>query len=84
MQGISNSVRIVTMYNCCSSPQFILQGPMNLTEMWGKFQELSHSFISRYVAYHNFRSKGWVVKTGIKYGADFGNEAFSSFRILLG
>jgi len=53
---------------------------MNLTEMWQRFQELSPSFISRYVAYHNFRSKGWVVKTGIKYGADFGNTVFSSFR----
>ena len=31
-------------------------------------------FLSRYVAYHFYRTeKDWVVKTGIKFGTDFGN-----------
>ncbi|KAG0054982.1 tRNA splicing endonuclease subunit sen2 [Gryganskiella cystojenkinii] len=28
-------------------------------------------FIVRYVAYHYFRSQGWIVKDGLKYGTDF-------------
>ncbi|KAF9163082.1 tRNA splicing endonuclease subunit sen2 [Actinomortierella ambigua] len=28
-------------------------------------------FVVRYVAYHHFRSHGWVVKDGLKYGVDF-------------
>ncbi|KAF9978307.1 tRNA splicing endonuclease subunit sen2 [Actinomortierella ambigua] len=28
-------------------------------------------FTIRYVAYHHFRSHGWVVKDGLKYGVDF-------------
>ncbi|KAG0253381.1 tRNA splicing endonuclease subunit sen2 [Mortierella polycephala] len=31
----------------------------------------SNPFIVRYVAYHYYRSKGWVVKDGLKYGTDF-------------
>ncbi|KAF9926422.1 hypothetical protein FBU30_003987 [Linnemannia zychae] len=36
-------------------------------------QEISpdNSFIIRYVAYHHYRSLGWVVKDGLKYGTDF-------------
>jgi len=46
-------------------------GPMSLSSMWRKFSQLSRSFVSRYVVYHNLRSKGWVPKSGIKYGEDF-------------
>ncbi|KAG0023670.1 hypothetical protein BGZ80_008584 [Entomortierella chlamydospora] len=28
-------------------------------------------FIVRYVVYHYYRSQGWIVKDGLKYGADF-------------
>ncbi|KAF9185039.1 tRNA splicing endonuclease subunit sen2 [Haplosporangium sp. Z 767] len=31
----------------------------------------SNPFIVRYVAYHYYRSKGWVVKDGLIYGTDF-------------
>lgn len=44
---------------------------MNLTKMWRRFMEKEKNFISLYAAYHHFRSKGWVVRTGIKYGVDF-------------
>ncbi|KAF9429992.1 tRNA splicing endonuclease subunit sen2 [Podila epigama] len=33
--------------------------------------EPDNPFIVRYVAYHYFRSQGWVVKDGLKYGTDF-------------
>ncbi|ODV63835.1 tRNA splicing endonuclease subunit SEN2 ASCRUDRAFT_73602 [Ascoidea rubescens DSM 1968] len=28
-------------------------------------------FIMKYVVYHNYRSKGWCVRSGIKFGCDF-------------
>jgi len=45
---------------------------MDLDKMWRAFSRLSPKFPEHYVAYHNFRSKGWVPKTGLKYGTDFG------------
>ncbi|XP_061187244.1 tRNA-splicing endonuclease subunit Sen2-like [Saccostrea echinata] len=44
---------------------------LNLSEMWGIFCQRQNRFVSLYVAYHYFRSKGWVPKTGLKFGADF-------------
>jgi len=43
---------------------------MSLSEMWHTFCEAKQEFISNYIAYHYFRSKGWVPKLGIKYGTD--------------
>ena len=31
-------------------------------------------FIERYVAFQHFRSKGWIVKSGLRHGADFGEQ----------
>ncbi|KAF9353077.1 tRNA splicing endonuclease subunit sen2 [Mortierella sp. AD094] len=31
----------------------------------------SNPFIVRYVVYHYYRSQGWIVKDGLKYGTDF-------------
>ncbi|OUM68540.1 hypothetical protein PIROE2DRAFT_3673 [Piromyces sp. E2] len=36
----------------------------------------SDQFILKYVAYHYYRSQGWIVKEGLKYGVDYG-PAFS-------
>lgn len=49
---------------------------LNLRQIWSTFCQLhcekDHvQFTSYYAAYHYFRSKGWVVKSGIKYGSDF-------------
>ncbi|XP_013418344.1 tRNA-splicing endonuclease subunit Sen2 [Lingula anatina] len=44
---------------------------LNLTEMWRKFCSRQKNFLNNYIAYHSLRSKGWVPKTGIKYGAEF-------------
>ena len=35
------------------------------------FAKASPDFVTRYAAYHHFRSKGWVVRPGTKFGADF-------------
>ncbi|RHZ53028.1 hypothetical protein Glove_452g17 [Diversispora epigaea] len=32
---------------------------------------LDNPFIIKYIAYHHFRSLGWVVKSGIKFGVDY-------------
>lgn len=40
--------------------------------MWSLFQQFHNNFVERYVVYHYFRAKGWVVRSGIKYGGDFG------------
>lgn len=45
---------------------------MSLSEMWCTFCEAKQDFIPNYIAYHYFRSKGWVPKLGIKYGTDLG------------
>ena len=43
--------------------------------MWTKFCQAKKDFIPCYTVYHYFRSKGWVPKSGIKYGTDFGKNA---------
>ena len=45
---------------------------MNLTSMWQTFRARQPRFVQNYIVYHNLRSKGWVPKTGIKFGGDFG------------
>ncbi|XP_035223041.1 tRNA-splicing endonuclease subunit SEN2-like [Stegodyphus dumicola] len=47
---------------------------MDLLRLWNKFCELSvgQNFPIMYTAYHHFRSKGWVVRSGLKYGTDYG------------
>lgn len=54
----------------CLSVLSDCQKPMSLSEMWCTFCEAKQDFIPNYIAYHYFRSKGWVPKLGIKYGTD--------------
>ncbi|GFS08751.1 tRNA-splicing endonuclease subunit Sen2-like [Elysia marginata] len=44
---------------------------LDLKQTWGQFQVLKEQFVPQYVAYHYFRSKGWVPKSGLKFGCDF-------------
>ncbi|XP_046990776.1 tRNA-splicing endonuclease subunit Sen2 [Schistocerca americana] len=44
---------------------------MTLRELWETFRASDAEFVQKYVAYHHFRGKGWVVKSGLKYGGDF-------------
>ena len=52
---------------------FIKDNKENLSIMkqWSYFCSTSSLFPILYAAYHHFRSKGWVPKDGIRYGADF-------------
>lgn len=46
---------------------------LTLEEMCDKFTASASNFLSRYVVYHHFRCKGWVVKYGLKFATDYGN-----------
>ena len=39
--------------------------------MWERFRAADPRFPALYRTYHHFRAKGWVVKGGVKFGADF-------------
>ncbi|GBB85517.1 hypothetical protein RclHR1_12000009 [Rhizophagus clarus] len=43
----------------------------DVEESWKLFQITSSGFIMRYVVYHYFRSLGWVVRCGMKFGVDY-------------
>lgn len=39
-------------------------------KLWQAFSAVQPTFRTTYLAYHYFRSKGWVPKVGLKYGTD--------------
>ncbi|XP_063972713.1 tRNA-splicing endonuclease subunit Sen2 [Diachasmimorpha longicaudata] len=43
----------------------------SIVEAWKHFNQQDEDFFSKYVVYHYFRSKGWVVKPGLKCSGDF-------------
>lgn len=44
---------------------------IDINNAWLYFCKEKTDFLQKYVVYHYYRSKGWVVKPGIKYGGDF-------------
>ncbi|NXT18996.1 SEN2 endonuclease, partial [Syrrhaptes paradoxus] len=44
--------------------------PLTILKLWEVFSEVKPNFKTTYMAYHYFRSKGWVAKVGLKYGTD--------------
>ncbi|XP_068940009.1 tRNA-splicing endonuclease subunit Sen2 [Petaurus breviceps papuanus] len=45
--------------------------PLTILKLWEAFHLVQPTFRTTYMAYHYFRSKGWVPKVGLKYGTDF-------------
>lgn len=43
---------------------------MTISQLWEMFRCVQPHFETTYIAYHYFRSKGWVPKSGVKYGSD--------------
>ncbi len=43
---------------------------LSTNELWSKFHKIKN-FFGKYAAYRYYRKKGWVPKSGIKYGVDF-------------
>ncbi|NXM77293.1 SEN2 endonuclease, partial [Serilophus lunatus] len=44
--------------------------PLTILKLWEVFSEVKPDFRTTYMAYHYFRSRGWVPKVGLKYGTD--------------
>lgn len=44
---------------------------LELLKLWQRLCGLCDNFPARYAAYHHFRSKGWVVRSGAKFAADY-------------
>lgn len=51
---------------------------LNVHECWKRFNCLKKDFAYHYAVYHYYRSKDWVVKSGWKYGGEYG-EQFKNF-----
>uniref|UniRef100_A0A8C9KPA7 tRNA-splicing endonuclease subunit Sen2 n=1 Tax=Panthera tigris altaica TaxID=74533 RepID=A0A8C9KPA7_PANTA len=43
---------------------------LTILKLWKAFPIVQPTFRTTYMAYHYFRSKGWVPKVGLKYGTD--------------
>jgi len=56
---------------CLGVKEEIEAEQFTIEEMWNTFGSRKINFIEQYVAYHYYRSKGWVVRYGNMYGADF-------------
>lgn len=39
--------------------------------LWCRLCDARFDFLTLYLAYHHFRSKGWIPRTGLQYGVDF-------------
>ncbi|CAB3234084.1 unnamed protein product [Arctia plantaginis] len=44
---------------------------LNIESCWDLFTTLDKHFIAKYVVFHYYRSRGYVVKPGIKFGGDY-------------
>ncbi len=44
---------------------------MSIDDLWRHFNQCDANFRQRYIAYHYFRSKNWIVRSGTKFGNDF-------------
>ena len=44
---------------------------VNTETLWSHFLDIDSCFVERYTAYRYYRSKGWVPKSGLKFGVDF-------------
>jgi tRNA-intron lyase len=43
----------------------------SLQAVWEDFAAASSSFVSHYIVYHHFRRLGWLLRSGLNYGAQF-------------
>lgn len=79
---LSFALSCLTIYNPNGSV-------MGLEDCWAAFNKAQADFVASYVVYHHLRSRGWVPKSGLKFGVDYlayrkGPAYFhSSFSILV-
>lgn len=60
---LCNSLECLNVYN----GEKLMSGG----ELWEMFCKMDRYFVQNYATYFYFRSKNWVVKSGIKFGGDF-------------
>lgn len=46
-------------------------GQLGLLQMWDRFCNLEKDFPLRYRVYHHYRTEGWVLRSGYKFGCDW-------------
>ncbi|CAG9788725.1 unnamed protein product [Diatraea saccharalis] len=44
---------------------------LSTDQLWELFMKTEKRFINKYVVYHYYRSKGYIVKPGVKFGGDY-------------
>uniref|UniRef100_A0A8D8YR05 tRNA-intron lyase n=1 Tax=Cacopsylla melanoneura TaxID=428564 RepID=A0A8D8YR05_9HEMI len=57
--------------NCLSIKHMTTNKMMSLDGFWKLCINADPTFVEKYVTYHYFRSKGWIVKSGLNFGCDF-------------
>ena len=55
---------------------------VSILDLWKKLTEFDADFPFKYAVYHKLRSKGWILKNGIKYGCDFSKYLFINYFFL--
>lgn len=44
---------------------------LSTEQCWDLFQKVDKNFIEKYVVYHYYKSKDYIIKTGVKFGGDY-------------
>ncbi|KAL1465575.1 hypothetical protein WDU94_005130 [Cyamophila willieti] len=57
--------------NCLSIKHMMTNKILSLDAFWKLCINADPKFVEKYVTYHYFRSKGWIVKSGLNFGCDF-------------
>lgn len=59
---------------CLTVTQMFTRKVLSLNELWKLCNSADSNFVEKYVTYHYFRIKGWIVKSGLNFGCDFGKN----------
>ncbi|KAI5748900.1 hypothetical protein M8J76_003038 [Diaphorina citri] len=57
--------------HCITIKHMSTKQVLYLNDLWKLFINNDPNFVEKYVTYHYFRSKGWIVKSGLNFGCDF-------------
>ena len=70
MLGLEEAFFLAEAYRCLNLRDQA-GAPLSLARAWTLFRAAQPNFVARYVAFHYFRARGWVPKSGIKFGVDY-------------
>lgn len=69
---LEESFYLHSVIKCLRIVDLITSNELNTDSLWHQFCCIKKNFILHYVAYAFLRSKNWVVKSGLKFGGNFG------------